>query len=156
MCVATSHSKSVVTVQRAFPAKYAKDPTTDKTIRACYKQFTETECLHKLKATMRGKNLNIVSMCEPCHPWCTHRTSIVVKSKNNFFSFRQAVNSSIRAGPLVFLLKNVCNHGEHYETPCSPIHHMRNNHIQRNNLISNSHKKFDRMITTLPSSRTDT
>jgi hypothetical protein len=27
-------SKSVVTVQRAFRAKYAKDPPTDKTIRA--------------------------------------------------------------------------------------------------------------------------
>jgi len=30
-------SKSVVTVQRAFRAKYAKDPPTDKTIRAWYK-----------------------------------------------------------------------------------------------------------------------
>jgi hypothetical protein len=30
----------VVTVQRAFRAKYAKDPPTDKTIRAWYKQFT--------------------------------------------------------------------------------------------------------------------
>ena len=36
---------SAVTVQRAFRAKYAKDPLTDKTIRAWYKQFTETGCL---------------------------------------------------------------------------------------------------------------
>ena len=45
-------SKSVVTVQRAFRAKYAQDPTTDKTIRAWYKQFTETGCLCKQKAPM--------------------------------------------------------------------------------------------------------
>jgi hypothetical protein len=42
-CVLQYHtSKSVVTVQRAFGAKHAKDPPTDKTIRAWYKQFTES------------------------------------------------------------------------------------------------------------------
>ena len=41
----------MVTVQRAFRSKYAKDPPTDKTIRAWYKQFTETECLCKQKST---------------------------------------------------------------------------------------------------------
>jgi len=35
-------SKSVITVQRAFRAK---DPPADKTVRAWYKQFTETGCL---------------------------------------------------------------------------------------------------------------
>jgi len=40
----------VVTVQRAFRAQYAKDPPTDTTIRAWYKQFTETGCLCKQKA----------------------------------------------------------------------------------------------------------
>jgi len=45
-------SNSVVTVQCAFRAKYAKDPPTDKTIRAWYKQFTETGCLCKQKAPM--------------------------------------------------------------------------------------------------------
>ena len=45
-CVLEYHkSKSVVIVQRAFGAKYAKEPPTDKTIRAWYKQFTETGCL---------------------------------------------------------------------------------------------------------------
>ena len=40
-CVLEYHtSKSVVTVQRAF---HTKDLRTDKTIRAWYKQFTETE-----------------------------------------------------------------------------------------------------------------
>jgi hypothetical protein len=33
----------MVTVIRAFRAKYAKDPLTDKTIRAWYKQFTEVK-----------------------------------------------------------------------------------------------------------------
>jgi len=59
-------SKSVVTVQRAFHANYAKDPPTDKTIHVRYKQFTETGCLCEQKAPMLsvcGKNLNIVSTC---------------------------------------------------------------------------------------------
>ena len=43
-------SKSVFTVQRAFHSKYAKDPPTDKTIRAWFKQFAETWCLCKQKS----------------------------------------------------------------------------------------------------------
>ena len=50
LCVGISLSKSVVTVQRAFRAK---DPPTDKTIRAWYKQFTETGCLCKQKSSGR-------------------------------------------------------------------------------------------------------
>jgi len=50
LCVGISLSKSVVTVQRAFRAK---DPPTDKTIRAWYKQFTETGCLCKQKSNGR-------------------------------------------------------------------------------------------------------
>jgi hypothetical protein len=54
--------------------------------------------------------------CVPCHPWCTHRKSLIVK--RNLFSFPLAVNNSIKAGPLVFsLYVNVCNDGEQYETP---------------------------------------
>jgi len=45
-------SNSVVTVQCAFCAKYAKDPPTHKTIHAWYKQFTENGCLCKQKAPM--------------------------------------------------------------------------------------------------------
>ena len=53
-CVSEYHtSKSVVTVQRAFRAKYAKDPPTDKIIRAWYKQLTETGCLCKRKSSGR-------------------------------------------------------------------------------------------------------
>jgi hypothetical protein len=43
--------KSVVTVQHAFRAKYAKDPPTDKIILVWYKQFTETVCLCKQKSS---------------------------------------------------------------------------------------------------------
>jgi hypothetical protein len=51
-CVLEYHtSKFVVTVQRACRAKYAKDPPTDKTIRAWYKQFTETGSLCKQKTS---------------------------------------------------------------------------------------------------------
>ena len=42
----------MVTVQRAFRSKYAKDPPTDKAIRVWYKQFTETGCLCKQRAHM--------------------------------------------------------------------------------------------------------
>jgi len=51
-CVLEYHtSKSVVTVRRAFRAKYAKDPPTDKNIRAWYKQFAESGCLCKQKSS---------------------------------------------------------------------------------------------------------
>ena len=40
-------------MQRAFRAKYAKDPSIDKTIRAWYIQFTETGCLCKHKSSDR-------------------------------------------------------------------------------------------------------
>jgi hypothetical protein len=42
-----------LTVQRAFRAKYAKDPPADKIIRAWYKQFTEIGCLCKPKSSGR-------------------------------------------------------------------------------------------------------
>jgi len=51
-CVLEYHtSKSVVTVQCAFRAKYTKDPPTDKTICAWYKQFTQNGCLCKQKSS---------------------------------------------------------------------------------------------------------
>ena len=53
-CVLDYHTiKSVVTVQRAFRAKYAKDRPADKTIREWYKQFTENGCLCKQKSSGR-------------------------------------------------------------------------------------------------------
>ena len=63
-CVLEYHtSKSVVTVQRAFRAKYVKDPPTDKTIRAWYKPFTESGCLCKQKS--RGGPLTAEDDVEP-------------------------------------------------------------------------------------------
>jgi len=55
--------------------------------------------------------------CVPCHPWCTHRTFLVVKK----ITFPVAVNNSITVGPLVLFVISVCNHGEHYETPCMSV-----------------------------------
>jgi hypothetical protein len=53
-CLLEYHKcKSVVTVQRAFGAKYTKVLPTDKTIRAWYKQCTETGCLCKEKSSGR-------------------------------------------------------------------------------------------------------
>jgi hypothetical protein len=45
--------------------------------------------------------------CVPCHPWCTHRKSLVVKQKSVFLWLWTSV-----------IVITVCNHGEHYETPC--------------------------------------
>jgi hypothetical protein len=44
---------SLVAVQSACRAQYANDQPTDKTIRAWYKQFTETGCLCKHKSSGR-------------------------------------------------------------------------------------------------------
>jgi hypothetical protein len=63
-----------------------------------------------------SKNLNIVSMCAVSP--VVHASNISSCQKKNFFSFPVAVNNSIKVGPLVFLVINVCNHGEHYEMPC--------------------------------------
>jgi hypothetical protein len=60
-------------------------------------------------------NLNIVSMCAVSP--LVH-TSNISSCQNTFFSLPKAVNSSIKVGPLVFLLYNICNHREHYETSC--------------------------------------
>jgi hypothetical protein len=56
-------SKSVVTVQRAFHAENAKDPPTDKTIRAWYNQLAAVKNIDAPMLTCVGKNLNIISMC---------------------------------------------------------------------------------------------
>ena len=56
----------------------------------------------------------------PCHPWCTHRTSLVVKKKKilQFSCDCEKFHYVISFG---FLVINVYNHGEHYEKPCSFI-----------------------------------
>jgi len=85
-CMLEYHtSKSVVTVQRAFRAKNAKDPPTDKTIRAWQEQFTETGCLCKQKAPMLTRvwqELNIVSVCAVSP--VVHTSNISSCKKKNF------------------------------------------------------------------------
>jgi hypothetical protein len=44
-------------------------------------------------------------------------TAKVKQPEKNFFSFPVTVINSIKVGPLVFLVINFCNHGEHYDTP---------------------------------------
>ena len=74
-CVLEYHtSRSVVTVQHAFRAKYVKDPPTDKTIHGWYKQFTETGCLCKQKSSGRPLtaeeleySINVCSVTRSAH-----------------------------------------------------------------------------------------
>ena len=54
--------------------------------------------------------------CVPCHPWCTHRTSLIVRKKT--FPFSCGCEQFHWARSFGFLVINVCYHGEHYETPC--------------------------------------
>jgi hypothetical protein len=83
--VGISHTiKSVVTVQRAFHLKYAKDSPTDKTIRAWYKQFTETGCLCKQKSS--GRPLTAEDDVERVWVRFLHTSSISSCKKKNQFS----------------------------------------------------------------------
>ena len=74
VCWNIERVKSVVTVQRAFRAKYTKDPPTEKTIRAWCKQFTETACLCKQKSSGRPLtaeeleySINVCSVTRSAH-----------------------------------------------------------------------------------------
>jgi len=54
-----------------------------------------------------------------CRVTVVHTSNISsCQKKNNFFSFPVAVNNSIIGRSFGFLVINVCNHEEHYETPC--------------------------------------
>jgi hypothetical protein len=102
-CVLKYHtSKSVVTVQCAFCAKYAKDPPTDKTIRAWYKQFTETGCLRKQKSS--GHALTAEDDIERVRATRGAHIQHLHLSEKNFFSFPVAVNNSIKVHLLISLL----------------------------------------------------
>jgi hypothetical protein len=86
----------VVTVQRAFRAKYAKNPPTDKTIRDRVFVPTLPRELVDLKARIIAAVQNIdalmltcawqeleyrIDVCLPCQLWCTHRTFLVDQKK---------------------------------------------------------------------------
>jgi hypothetical protein len=114
-CVLEYHtSKSVVTEQRAFRAKYAKDPPTDKTSRAWYKQFTETGCLCKQKSS--GRPLTAEDDDERVRASFLHSPKKSTGTATKELSMSKTTGRYGRSSG--FLVKNVCNHGEHYETPC--------------------------------------
>jgi hypothetical protein len=103
----------VVTVQRAFRAKYAKDQPTDKTIRAWYKQFTETGCLCKQNSS--GGPLTAENDVERV------RASFLHSPKKSTGTAAKELSMSKTTVWMVlrkhFLVINVCKHGKHYETP---------------------------------------
>jgi hypothetical protein len=92
-------SKSVVTVQRAFPAKCAKDPPTDRTIRAWYEQFTETGWLCKQKSC--GRPLTAEDGVERVRANFLHSPK---KSTGTAAKELPIPFNCIKVGPLVFLL----------------------------------------------------
>jgi hypothetical protein len=102
-CVLEYHtSLSVFTVQRVFRAKYAKDLPTDKTIRAWYKQFTETGCRCKQKSS--GCPLTDEDDVERFRASFLQGPNVSICQKD-FFSFPVSVKDSIKVGLLVFLLQ---------------------------------------------------
>jgi hypothetical protein len=98
-------SKSVVTVQRAFRAKYAKvfvpplprDLADLKArIIAAVKNIDAP-----LLTRVCGKNLNNVPMCAASP---VMHASNISSCQKNVFSFPLAVKNSIKVGPLIFLV----------------------------------------------------
>jgi hypothetical protein len=79
LCVGISRSKSVVTVQRAFRVKYNNDPPADladlKTQTIAAVENIDAPMLTRVWQELEYR------IDVPCHPWCTHRTSLVVKKK---------------------------------------------------------------------------
>jgi hypothetical protein len=67
----------------------------------------------------------------PRHPWCTHRTFLVVKT---LFQFPCDCEQFHSGRSFDFLVINVWNHRENYETPC--IHICVNNIFGSRNAIS--------------------
>jgi hypothetical protein len=104
----------VVTVQHAFRAKYAKGPPTDKTIRAWFKQFTEIGCLCKQKSS--GRPLTAEDDTERV------RASFLHSPKKSTVAAAKELPTSKTTVWRVLSKRcldiNVCNDGEHYETPC--------------------------------------
>ena len=92
-----------------------KNPPTGKTIRAWYKQFTETGRLCKQKSIGRPltaeDDIERVRDTFLCSPKKSTGTAAKELSISNTTVWRVLLKC--------FLVINVYNHGEHYETPCS-------------------------------------
>ena len=104
-CVLEYHvSKSVVTVQRAYRAKYTKGPSTHKTICAWYKQFNETRCMCKRKSS--GRPLTAEDDAERVQASFLHspKKSTGTAAKELSMSKTTVWRAWRKVGPLVFLL----------------------------------------------------
>jgi hypothetical protein len=94
----------------AIRAKYAKDPPTDKIIRAWYKQFTGTGSLCKQKSS--GRPLTAEDDIKQVRASLLHSPK-----KSTGLQLRSYRGRKQQCGGFCVSV-NVCNHGEHYETPC--------------------------------------
>ena len=89
---------------------------TDKIIRAWYEQFTETGCLCKVKST--GRPLTAEDGVERVRASFSHSPKKSTGTTAKELSMSKETVWRVLRKRLVFLVINVCNHGEHYETPC--------------------------------------
>jgi hypothetical protein len=104
--------------EKLFRAKYAKDPPTDKTIHAWYKQFTETGCLCKQKSS--GHPLTAEDDVEGVQASFLHSPKKSTGTAAKEISVLKTTVWRVRVSVWCFVI-NVCKHGEHYETPCIVI-----------------------------------
>ena len=63
-----------------------------------------------------GKNLNIVSMCAVSP--VVHTSNLSSCKKKKLFQFSYGCEQFHYSRSFGFLVINVCNYGEYYETPC--------------------------------------
>ena len=84
-----------------------------------------------------GNNLNILSMCAVSPVVHTSNISSCQKKKNFFFSFPSGCEQFHKGRSFGSLVINVCNHGEHYETPCIFLHYLINARFSRKNWLLN-------------------
>jgi hypothetical protein len=85
-------------------------------------------------------NLNIVSMCALSPVVCTSNISSCQK---NLFHFSCGCEKFHLGRSFGFLVINVCNHGEHYETPCILVHTLSSFCLFLQNLKINVFKIFN-------------
>jgi hypothetical protein len=112
--------KMAAPVKKSFcvleSAKYAKDPPTDKTVRAWYKQFTDTGCLCQQKSS--GRPLTAEDDVERVRDSFLHSPKKSTELQLRSYRCRQKLCGGFCVLVSSFLVINVCNHGEHYATPC--------------------------------------
>jgi len=104
LCVGISHSKSVVTVQRAFRAQYSSQPLPRDLADPKVRIIAAVKNIYAPMLTrVCGKKLNILSMCAVSPAVHTPNISSCSCQKKIFIC-PVTVNNYIKVGPLVFLL----------------------------------------------------